>query len=440
MDEPAFNAVDSSVHVTSYNTGVGSDHVNPGPKIFTLRAIGQSGWRGENTRWFQMNFAPDTWFCGPDPNDPLGGWSSSTDLNGKRYQFRDFSTTGWASFTGVPNTMLTQDSLIQFPAARTERRSFFEAYNDRLWLRQENDTVHMNSWVIIPSGGFDRDSPYTVKVNTFLLPPERRASRSDPGRAERIADRLPHQGQVQDKSGIITEPSETTTYPVFDPASVFHQPVINGYQGLNTAGRGYAVVRAEDGDGTVDRRVDHQPGQAVGIVDRVEHGGASAEDRALRSKVLTFYINHAPQLQTTNPNFYPRTSGTSTIADIITAQTAAPNGLNLPAIDDDWYDPTRFNKVGGTPADYSVILRWKIAILGKDAHEPGYLHHLRSVHRPARRQINVKGKLALGNVILRVRICGAPSATETRGRRRVRSSTTRSVPAGTCVDTDIRAG
>ena len=142
LDEPSFNTVDSSVHTVEYNTGVGLDKIVPGPKIFTLRAIGQSGWRGEATRWFQMNFAPDTWFAGADPNDPLAGWITHTDGRGKRYWYLDFAATGWTAFQGVPGTPLSADSLAQLPAVRTERKSFFEIYNDRLWWHAENDTVH----------------------------------------------------------------------------------------------------------------------------------------------------------------------------------------------------------------------------------------------------------------------------------------------------------
>ena len=145
LDEQEFNTVDSSVHECSYNTGVGRDKVNPGPKVFTLRAIGQSGWRGEATRWFQMNFAPDTWFSGPNPNDPAGGWSTQGMPYGGKY--KDFDLIGWVrpgttipNYT-VPNSMLSQDSLLNLPAVRTERKSFFEVYNNRLWFRQEGDTV-----------------------------------------------------------------------------------------------------------------------------------------------------------------------------------------------------------------------------------------------------------------------------------------------------------
>src|SRR5262249_44260277 len=125
------------------------------------------GWRGESTRWFQMNFAPDTWFAGPDPNDVAAGWQ--TTIPGTRFpgKFLTFpNADSWS--LGVRNTMLSQDSVFVFPALRKERKTFFEAYNDRLWVRQEGDTVHLNSWVVFPAGGFDRDSPYNVRVNTLL--------------------------------------------------------------------------------------------------------------------------------------------------------------------------------------------------------------------------------------------------------------------------------
>src|SRR5262249_48210036 len=149
--------------------------------------------------------------------------------------------------------------------------------------------------------------------------------------------------QVKDKSGLVSQPSETTTYPVFDPASVIHQPLINGLQGLVNAGRAYATIRAEDGDGTVDRRIDQRPGHAVGIVDRVEAGGAPAADVALRSKVLTFYVNHAPQLQRNLASFFPKTGSTITRIPASTGPTA----WFLPAQDDDPFDPGTFAKIGG---------------------------------------------------------------------------------------------
>ena len=436
LDEPTFNTADSSVHEACYNTGVGTDKVNPGQKIFTLRAIGQSGWRGENTRWFQMNFAPDTWFAGADPSDPAAGWSLAPMPYGGKYM--DFDQTGWGAFNGVPNSMLTRDSLNVLPSLRTQRKSFFEVYNNRLWVRSENDTVHLNSWIIVPAGGFDKDSPYAAHVNVPLLPDSLKGFAvytPGPPNGSPIGFRI--QVKVKDTGGSVSLPSETTTYPWVDPASVFHQPVVNGYQGLTTAGRAYAVIRAEDGDGTVDRRVDHQPGDAVGIADRVDAGGGSDVDKALRSKVLTFYVNHAP-LFIRSAQFYPRPG--VTLPRIITSSPGS--AWNLPATDDDWLDPTRFNKVGGTPPDYGQILRVKIAILGKVAGTsrdtcfigPEYNYPL------AAGQIlfTIPNYLAQGPVTVHLRLCDC-SQCDSRGPTATCPFPSPEVsPAqGTCVDTDI---
>jgi hypothetical protein len=436
LDEPNFNVVDSSVHTAEYNTGVGLDKVNPGPKIFTLRAVGQSGWRGEATRWFQMNFAPDTWFAGPDPNDPLAGWRTYTDGNGKRYWFLDFAATGWAAFQGIPGTQLSPDSVQLVPALRPERKTFFEMYNDRLWLHQEGDTVHLNSWVMFPTGGFDRDSPYSVKVNEALLPPALSGApvlTRGPSNGSPIGFRL--RIPVKASSGQQNVPSESTTYPVFDPTSTFDRPVISGYQGMTTAGRAYAEIRAEDGNGTVDRRIDQRPGGAVGIVQRVEEGGATAEDIALRSKILTFYVNRIPRLRR-DATFRPRTT------DILTRNPT----FVIPADDVDQLDPkAALNRVGGTPTSYGPILERKIAILGKHPATnrdtcyivPQEFTFANGITFSIPAEI-----IAPGNITVRIRLCDCSDCDvldwtgACRGLARdIFKETT--ATTGTCVDTDI---
>jgi hypothetical protein len=96
---------------------------------------------------------------GPRPERPRGAWLPAPMPYGGKY--RDFEFIGWETLSKVPNytvpnSMLAEDSLRVLPALRVERKAFFEVYNDKLWVRQENDTVHLNSWVIIPAGGFDR--------------------------------------------------------------------------------------------------------------------------------------------------------------------------------------------------------------------------------------------------------------------------------------------
>lgn len=399
LDETDFNTVDSSVHTASYNSGIGADKVNPGPKVFTLRAIGQSGWRGEATRWFQMNFAPDTWFAGPDLDDPLAGWQSYLDGNGKRYWYKDFSATGWTGgYTGVPGTMLSEDSVDVLPALRPQRKTFFEVYNDRLWAHAENDTVHLNSWVIIPSGGFDRDSPYNVRVNQALLPGPLQGkvvlTQSGPnGSPIGFRLRIP----VKDAGGGVSQPSETTTYPEFDPASVKHQPIVNGVQGMTTAGRAFAELFAEDGNGTVDRRIDQRPGGSRGIVERVEAGTGNAQDNALRSKILTFYVNKVPRLLRSSPAFRPTPNQSFNSRSLV---------LNLPAEDVDPLDPSRgFNVVGGRPA-YEITRR-KVAILGKLAgttRDTCYVDPSEFVFASPI-TIEVPTWIASGNITVRIRLC-----------------------------------
>jgi hypothetical protein len=445
LDEPNFNSVDSSVRQVEYNTGVGADRVNPGPKIFTLRAIGQSGWRGESTRWFQMNFAPDSWFAGPDPSLPV--WQSITDGNGKTYRFIDFAATGWpnsngllqtgAPYAGVTGTMMSPDSLALLPPARVERKTFFEVYNNRLWLRAEDDTVHMNSWVVIPSGGFDRDSPYRVKVNAPLLPANVAgtpvATPTGPNGSP-IGFRL--RVQVKDPANGVTQPSETTTYPVYDPASVFHSPVINGYWGLNLSGRAYAVLRAEDGDGTVDRRIDQRPGDAVGIVNRIEAGGAGSLDQSLRSKILTFYVNRAPSFRRDN-TFRPRVNETYTSRSVV---------FQLPADDVDQYDFNggTLNKIGGTPP-YSPILRRKIAIIGKDRNDATrticYVVDGEFFGTGTNIAVTIPDSIARGNITVRLRLCDCFDCDNTAGRSDCPAFRAQEPNAnrGRCIELDVPA-
>lgn len=433
LDEPNFNSVDSSVHTAVYNSGIGLDKVNPGPKIFTLRAIGQSGWRGESTRWFQMNFAPDTWFAGPDLNDPLAGWQTYQDGNGKRYWFMDFALTGWTAFQGVPGSMLSGDSAVVLPALRPQRRSFFEIYNDRLWMHAENDTVHLNSWVIIPTGGFDRDSPYKVRVNQALLPGPlvgKPVLTQDGPNGSPIGFRL--RLPIKDAGGGVSQPSETTTYPEFDPASVTNLPLVNGVQGMTTAGRAFAEVFAVDGNGTVDRRIDQRPRGSVGIVERVEANTGNAQDIALRTKILTFYVNKVPYLRrdlgafTPDPNFVYASRNLS---------------FNVLANDVDQLDPQAgFNPVGGTPA-YAPILRRKIAILGKltgTTRDTCYIVPTEFLEANIS-SVTVPDWIAGGTVTVRIRLCDCSSCDVSPGTATCPFSGDRGAAPGygTCIDTDI---
>jgi len=435
LDETAFNTADSSVHEVNYNTGVGLDKVSSGQKIFTLRAIGQSGWRGESTRWFQMNFAPDSWFAGPDPSDPAAGWQTATGrFPGKYLPFP--TEASWRR--GVPNSMLSQDSFFVFPALRPERRTFLEIYSDRLWLRQEGDTVHLNSWVIFPAGGFDRDSPYNVHVNTLL---DTVAVHHYPVLTPGLPNGSPvafHvRVQVKDAAGQITNPSESAPYPVFDPLANGELPWINGYQGLTSAGRAYAVVRSEDGDHTVDQRIEQRLQDAVGVVTRVESNTGSPQDLALRAKIITFYVNHPPVLETANSQFRP------TRNQVLNSRflTQGPN-LNLIGSDDDPLDPLAIgNKVGG-PGQNPITLRAKVAIIGKYTADPTrdtcFIAPDINVQNPLQ-QIVIPPWIANGNITMVVRLCDCLQCDAQPAAATCPAFVGREPFAGqgTCVDTAI---
>lgn len=311
LDEPDFNTVDSSVRVATYNTGVGGDIVAPGKKVFRLRAIGQSGWRGESTRYFQMNFAPDTWFSGPDVDDPVQAWQSYQDGNGRRYYYKDVPV--WP--VSIPNTQISADSVSVLPALRPEKKTFYEFYGNRVYAHQEGDTVNMNSWVVFPAGGFDKDSPYEVKVGFDPATPAGLVTTPGPANGSPVAFRSLLATKLQEPpttSGPIIEPaqasfirpSENLSYPVFDAASPYRSLKISEYQGMRNSGKVYVLLKAEDGDGSVDQRVS-QAGGASAVADRVDGvagaGAPSAEDIQLRSKILTFYVNRAPVLRTSAP-------------------------------------------------------------------------------------------------------------------------------------------
>lgn len=368
LDEPDFNSVDSSVHTVSYNTGIAGDVIAPGKKVFRLRAIGQSGWRGEATRYFQMNYAPDTWFVGPDINDPVQGWQ--TELrNGVAWRYyRD--VPAWP--VSIPNTQLSADSVNLLPALRPERKTFFEFYGDRVFARSEGDTVHLNSRVVFPGGGFDRDSPYNVKVGFDPETPPGVVTTIGPPNGSPVAFRsllatklqepeTTPGGSAERAEAQFIRPSENLAYPVFDAASPYRSLRISEYQGMRNSGKVYVLLKAEDGDGAVDQRVS-QAGGAAAVADRVDGipgaGPPSAEDLQLRSKILTFYVNYAPSLVTAGQN--PPVSN-RTITQRINYTFA------MPATDIDPFDfasTTGGDAVGG-PQVASPVLRRTFTLIGR---------------------------------------------------------------------------
>ncbi len=345
LDEPAFVPVDSSVHTVTYNSGIPdpvTHHLNtpiaPGLKVFTLRAIDQAGGSGETTRRFIMNFSPDTWWSGPDPalfpatpQDPVVG--SLVRPDGNSVQVTNF--TGWS---GIQGTYLSADSTRDRPTLRPTRNTFMEIWKDRIWVRGEGDTVHLNSWVVLWNGGYDKDSPYTMRIDA-----------NDPLIQGLTGDVVTNAGRVGSPIGFralvvtrldpqgsgVSGDTQSGLYPIYEPASVFRKPTLFGYWNVTRSGKAYALVQAEDADGGRDRTV--EVSNLLSTADNVDQGGGTPAEREYRRKILVFYVNKAPIFNTLLPSFKPRPDGSNGVSPTPT-YAVCPGGnwdMNMPAYDID---------------------------------------------------------------------------------------------------------
>ncbi len=351
LDEPQFVAVDSSVHVVTYNTGINGDVIRPGSKVFTLKAVDQAGGAREINRRFQMNFDPDTWFAGPDPSlypiDPVTGT-------------RSIAVSSWAALPPQAGSLLSCDSLHLLPAQRPQRRTFFEIYKDRLYVHEEGDTVHMNSWVILHGGGSDLDSPYSIQLGPQDpdLGPDTLACGPAPALAVRPAGINGNPIGLKSQytyyyypSGPENTASQSVQFPLFDITSVFRAPTIGAYLGLRQSGKVYAVLRSQDGNGSFDRRID----RARTLAEKVDAGMGSPQEIALRSRIMTFYVD-----------FPPRLAAGATPAPGQSFPSRQSITFNMLAVDDDPFDVLTAPASSGGPST-ATILRWFIRVRGKNA-------------------------------------------------------------------------
>ena len=427
IDEPDFVVTDTTVHEREYNTGVPGvpfDLVSPGPKLFKLQAIGQSGWRGEATRRFVLNFSPDTWYSGPDPTDPAQGWQSLGGL----YAFRRVSpwpSQGVSNGFSIPNTLMGPDSINILPAYRARRRTFFEIYRDTIWARSEGDTVHLNSWVVFSGGGFDSDSPYRVGVRDGdpNLPPQLGPvlTKSDSvlgsptGFRTRITQ-LTSEIRTGERTGV--SPAESFVFPLFDVnGSQLNAPYINAYTAMITSGRAFGLLRAADGDGALDGRI----ADARALVTDVEGGTATPDEVLNRPLVLTFYVNQAPYLRTDiiGTNGFRPQPGTVYTDSLVTGATS----FLLFADDPDPYnrdDPQR--KVGG-PLFYGggagKLLRRSVYLVGRDWSGAPLTTQVRvagdSLFYSDEVTFTIPLALANGPTIARIRLCDCDLCEERPG-------------------------
>jgi flagellar hook capping protein FlgD len=405
LDEPELIEVGPEVTSVTYNSGVEPDTVPPlpGTKVFRLRAVNQEFSAFDPTRLFQVNFRPETWVAGPDPNVSGGPWA--TKPNGEKYALL---VNGRVPAEGLPGTLLGPDSVAILPAYRVPHRTFLEIYQDTVFLRHEFDTVHKASWVVFHSGGFDADSRYHVKVadEAAYFPgfPGGEVLTRGPANASPVGFRS-HITTFLAPNGPLLVPAQSGIYPLYDPNSFLTLPRIAAYYPMHKSGRAYAVQRAEDGDGARDDRISN----AFRIVE-FPH----PDELPLRAMVMVFDVDFPPELQTTHPNFRPRVA----VVDTFYSRTW---DLRLLGVDPDPYTPG--GNFGGP--SFNQTLRRRFRVMGTDT-QGAPLVFL----DPAPGQIQAKyvdvsdvdltvpASLASGPATLTVELCDCSFCEETPGSGR----------------------
>jgi hypothetical protein len=229
-------------------------------------------------------------------------------------------------------------------------------------VRSEGDTINMNSWVLMHGGGRDLDSPYLVKVTDYdrtqdtLICGESKTLRPGPPNGSPIGYHVyfPNRLNLVGAQDPVSAPAQSGVLPIFDSADVLNKPRIGGYEGFRRAGRVYAVIRADDGNG-YDARITSRPDR---IIDRIDNNTASAEDKALADAlILTFYVDRAPYLLVEDAAFVPKSGQTFATRRL---------DLNLMGNDLDPLDPDTAPVTPGGPST-NTLLRWTVQVKGVDA-------------------------------------------------------------------------
>jgi hypothetical protein len=219
------------------------------------------------------------------------------------------SVLDWHTFTTSPawppdgRNFFGPDSFRFIPSVRravgedVRRRTFYEIFGDRIYARSEGDAVHLGSWIVAVTGGSDADSPYTPRVvaGDPAVPPD---FASNPAYAVLqphglVGSPIGFRSQLVMRlgNGTVLTQSETTTYPVYDPFSVFRNPMLSSYPRAAFPGTAYLVTRAEDSHGILSPPIP----DPIGTVAHVDAGGGTPEERAARQRILVFTVRDAAQ-------------------------------------------------------------------------------------------------------------------------------------------------
>ncbi len=345
LDEQNFIEAPAESTSKSYLAGA----VAPGLKVFTLKVLDQAGGSQSTNRRFQMNYSPDTWFAGPDPN--LFGPPNPV-THERSLTLPDMSSATLRATPQLRGTMLSSDSLVKLPAERPYQPTFYEIYKDKIYIHTEGDTVNLNSWVIFHAGGLDVDSPYNVAVKTnepalsdtqFVTGPAR-VVRPGPPNGSPIGFQYLFSFLVTPFSSLVAPPLSGLA-PVFDAARVDRNPVMGAYINTQQAAQVFITLKSVDGDGALDKRI-LDPRKTV----------LFGTDPALRTHVITFFVDKPPRLNFNQPGFVPRPDTTFFSRDNIK--------FNLFASDDDPFDLDPRNRPNPGGPSVTTVLRWTVTLRG----------------------------------------------------------------------------
>lgn len=247
-----------------------------------------------------VGLVPVEWWSGPDPRR----WPLSPDRDGRAVEIRDWSrfTTTSGAWPPDGRGWFGPDSFAYRPLERRplenapERATFWEIRGNRIYAHFEGDTVRLGSTLVFSHGGYDADSPYLphVVAGDPALP-----SGWQTGRRDRllqadgvVGSPIATRAQVFMRldNGQISMPSETTSYPWFDPASVYRRPSVHFYFRPVYTAKHYVLARSEDGDGSLGPPWGRYASTVGVMLDHVDGVGDSDLDRELRRRVLVFHV------------------------------------------------------------------------------------------------------------------------------------------------------
>jgi hypothetical protein len=302
LTETEFVRVDSTVKHAEYGPGTANPAELPiGLNVFRIRAIDEAGGttQPDSLRRFYVNFSPDTWLAGPDPNDPALQGHTFTDSLGTYFETIQ-SGNNWGQMVDFPGNPMT-DTLQLRPAERAvtdgvkgrpktiiEQRVLLDR-TVRNYIRSENDTIAYGSLITARFGGSDIDSPYRVRGG-------------DPDSMSRIYQSGPANGSpVAFQARLVTvfsqggseEPPFSTPFPNVDPLDpLVNRTVLFTSEYVDGTGKSYLQFRAVDGDRVGDIRI----GDVIRDAESFELTG-----NPLRSKIFTIYTNYQPGMMVESP-------------------------------------------------------------------------------------------------------------------------------------------